>query len=93
MRDGKCEFECAVDEYSKGGACRKCEKNCVTCSDNMVCTTCKGGYVLTMYGECERGCPKGSYSEGQVCVKCQGRCTSCLGENVCVECMAGFKLK
>lgn len=93
MKNKRCEYECSLNEYAKNGVCTQCPGNCITCADNMLCTSCDYGFVLTPYGECQTSCPKGTYNYNQTCVKCQSKCSNCRDQSTCLECAPGFKLK
>ncbi|KAL4469881.1 hypothetical protein ABPG72_011102 [Tetrahymena utriculariae] len=66
--------------------CRQCPKNCQTCKNGIICTSCQYGFFLSS-NQCTL-CYQGYYLSGNQCIQCDSSCLSCKGPgpNNCIIC-------
>ena len=86
---------CNPSEYMNADRlCKPCPTNCADCTSPFgMCTSCNGGYVLSVSKVCTPTCPSGEYplpSSPNTCNNCHMSCSTCSGplETNCLTCDA-----
>lgn len=71
--------------------CVDCSAPCYTCTSNISCLSCVGGFYL-YNSSCLAACPTYYYANNisKTCERCVGRCLTCILPTACLSCSVGF---
>ena len=91
---GRCPCPTESGYFLEGGACKKCQGPCLTCStSSTTCLTCPENFVPNN-GVCECDTTAGFLLKGNTCLKCSQGCKTCdyIPSN-CSSCYDAFVLQ
>ncbi|KAJ8398108.1 hypothetical protein AAFF_G00431850 [Aldrovandia affinis] len=97
LRD-HCVPSCPSGYYTQHGACKACDKQCLTCDMAGVCTSCRDPAKVLLFGECQyESCAHQYYLNisTRACRECDWSCNTCWGplRTDCLQCMEGYVLQ
>ncbi|QRV86896.1 proprotein convertase subtilisin/kexin type 5 [Ceratobasidium sp. AG-Ba] len=98
---GVCQGTKLIANNAKG-ICDACPSTCTSCSipsfsvvstlEQVTCSACLPGFVLTPLGKCASACPAGTFvgTDGFTCTACDSGCAECVGSaTFCTACANG----
>lgn len=85
---------CPTAEYYENGHCHQCHSTCETCMGptEKDCLTCSNNLLL-QNNKCVSTCDKGYFMEAGICTQCLHTCASCVSRLNCTECVKGLQLQ
>lgn len=98
LNQKSCLLTCPLKQFKDASdlerlTCRECIQFCDVCTNNLSCSVCTPGYVLTLDGLCAATCLEQSYKSGNICLACVSNCKVCRNDKICDLCMPTFHIE
>ncbi|XP_036384589.1 extracellular matrix protein FRAS1-like [Megalops cyprinoides] len=96
---GLCACQCLPGYYAdEKRVCRACDRQCLTCVEAGVCTSCRDAAKVLLFGGCQyESCPPRHYLNhtSRTCRECDQSCVACRGplHSDCLHCIEGYVLQ